>query len=1133
MALPRKNVIANAPGVEFCEGMNADTDQTLSAAAAEVAVRPAAAHDTRRVSSQQDGALGRPFRVIAFDWDGTAVDNRQIDASRVAGLITELLGLGVWVVVVTGTNFRNIEKQLGLHIPPGRRQGLIVCVNRGSEVYGYTEQGRAVRRWLRTATPDEEQALTAIADVVRNEIAVSTGLEIGIVFNRLNRRKIDLIPLPEWADPPKSSIGELQAAVEERLRSRGLDGTIRDVVALTERVAREHGLPDVRVTSDVKHVELGLTDKGDSIAWIKRELLDPLGIPWSDVLILGDEFGPIAGLPGSDDRLRSGVEDAVVVSVGAEPNGVPARVLHLDGGPATFEDVLADQIRMRKEEAGEPSGGLEDGGMARPLRANTLLATFPQPDPAWSLVASNYVPEVELDVESRFTVSNGAVGVRGSLAVPTPTSRPRTFVAGLFELATTEPRVPALIPAPDWPHLQLWIDGEPVTPGNSRPTTVTRILDMRRGILWTHLRHRTRNGKNLQLRVLRFTSLGDRRLAGQVADVEVDQPADVTLDSWIEPARSELVQERRTAELTVWRTNQTRKRLAMASTVRLQVGGRARRPVAVVSGGRRGQRWNWNAMPGQPAVFTRFTSLVRGESQGDAGSAALATLRRAHHAGLDQVAVAHSRAWDERWMASNVEIEGDEAGQRIIRFATYHLVSAANPDDERVSIGARALTGDAYLGHVFWDTEIFLLPYYTLTWPAAARALLMYRYHTLPAARAKAASKGYRGALYAWESADTGEEVTPPYAVGPDEKMVMIHNGQQEHHISADIAYAVWQYWQATGDDAFLRDAGAEIILETARFWASRAEQGPDGRYHIRGVIGPDEYHVAVDDNAFTNGMAKWNVERGVEAADVLRSRWPDRWADLQQRIELTTDELASWAPVAQNLVTGFDPESGLIEQFDGYLDLNPIYVSGYTPRTSPMDVLIGADQVQRTQVIKQADVVMLLALLPDRFSPRVREVNFRFYEARCGHGSSLSPIIHAIVAARVGDTALALRYFREAAAIDLDDTMGNVAMGIHIAGLGGIWQVMVLGFAGLTLCPDGVRFDPRIPRGWTSLRFPIQWRGRRLRVEIRAEPVTFTATLEGAEPLILYVDELTQYLSPGEAWTCQQDEREQVWRVA
>src|SRR5262249_28972250 len=271
-------------------------------------------------------------------------------------------------------------------------------------------------------------------------------------------------------------------------------------------------------------------------------------------------------------------------------------------------------------------------------------------------------------------------------------------------------------------------------------------------------------------------------------------------------------------------------------------------------------RWQWRAFPGYPARFTQFAVLSRGDgAQGEELSRAAA--RRARHFVLQQgtraLLDAHKRAWQQRWTASDVLVENDAEAQHALRFATYHLLSAANPEDERVSVGARALTGDEYHGHVFWDTDLFLLPFYTYTWPEAARAMLLYRYRGLAGARAKAATHGNRGAFYAWEAADTGEEATPQGVLGPDGHAVVYAVATRGVHISADIAYAVWNYWQITGDDAFLRDAGAEMLLETARFWASRVEQDSDGAYHLRGVEGPDEYHTDVDDNAYTNNLAR------------------------------------------------------------------------------------------------------------------------------------------------------------------------------------------------------------------------------------------------------------------------------------
>jgi trehalose/maltose hydrolase-like predicted phosphorylase len=390
---------------------------------------------------------------------------------------------------------------------------------------------------------------------------------------------------------------------------------------------------------------------------------------------------------------------------------------------------------------------------------------------------------------------------------------------------------------------------------------------------------------------------------------------------------------------------------------------------------------------------------------------------------------------------------------------------------------------------VFWDTEIYLLPFFTLTYPEAARALLMYRHHTLPAARARAARFGYRGALYAWESADTGEDVTPSLVIAPTGEVVRLRVAEQEQHISANVAYGVWSYWRATADQRFLVEAGAEILFETARFWASRAEREEDGRCHIRGVMGPDEYHESVDDDAYTNGMARFNLESGAEAFTLLAARWPKRFAELSGRLRLEPDEPAQWLRIGRDLHSGMDDRTGLIEQFQGYFGLEEIDLVAHEPRTAAMDVLLGRERIQRSKIIKQADVVMLLYLLWDRFPPDVREANFRYYDARTGHGSSLSPPIHAAVAARLGDLDLAMRYFRETAEIDLSNTMGNAAGGVHVGALGGLWQAIVFGFAGVTIGDEGLRFDPRLPPGWRRLRCALQFRGQRIPVDVSREP--------------------------------------------
>jgi trehalose/maltose hydrolase-like predicted phosphorylase len=755
-------------------------------------------------------------------------------------------------------------------------------------------------------------------------------------------------------------------------------------------------------------------------------------------------------------------------------------------------------------------------------------ALEPTADLGWVLEEHGYDPLRESSIEARFAIGNGFLGVRGARAVSRGpmwvswqhtlnwASWPRTYVAGLFDMPNTEPPVPALVPAADWLRVRILLNGKPLLRRSGDTLRYHRTLDMRRGVLITDWRQREPAGVVVRVKTFRMVSQSERTIGLQLLRLEVEQGGvDVSLEALFEGAGLGMEAVRLEQDLGVWRTEQSGKGLAMTGAPALQLGSNEIPPRAL---DHFKWSWNWTSVPGQVASFQRLVAVVRSDDvREDPGPAARDALGKARQVGWRRVLGAHEAAWTNRWHCSDIEIEGDGAARQALRFSIYHLNSAANPADERVSIGARALTGDSYLGHVFWDTDIYLVPFYVATWPEAARALLMYRHNTLAGARGKAARMGWRGAMYAWESTDTGEETTPEQIMGPAGTMVQVLCGTQEQHISADIAYAVWHYWQATGDDAFLLAAGGEIILETARFWASRAVPEADGHRHIRGVIGPDEYHETIDDNAYTNIMARWNIRRGLDIAALMADRWPARWVDLAARLGLDDAEFLQWREAAETLVTGFDPQTGLFEQFTGFFALEEIDLSVYAGRTAPMDVVLGRERTQRSQVLKQADVVALMALLPDEFDLPAKVANFRYYEPRCGHGSSLSRAMHAIVAARLGETEMALRYFRETAATDLMDTAGGSAGGVHIAALGGLWQAALFGFAGLALGADALALDPRLPPSWRSFGFRVHWRGRVVKVHIEQDGRRLAATLESGEPMTLAVSGERHAIRPGE----------------
>jgi trehalose/maltose hydrolase-like predicted phosphorylase len=746
----------------------------------------------------------------------------------------------------------------------------------------------------------------------------------------------------------------------------------------------------------------------------------------------------------------------------------------------------------------------------------TLLGEL-RHDPSWILLEEGFTLAREHEVESIFAIANGYVGNRGSLAEGTPLSAPATFIAGVFESDSKPGAVPSLFVLPDWTSVRAWVESCPLAMDQGQILEHRRVLDLRHGVLWREWRHRDINGRITRVVAFRLASLADRHLLVQsVFFTPENYGGVVRLETSIElppnvaasPPREEYKARRSATRPNVLP-------LALRSPGRdITVAFGAASQLVAAEGrdsGRREieiterritERFTVQVEIGGEYRLDRLVSVYSSRDREEEPiEAACARVNALLPGGMQLAAGDHASAWSTRWRKADVEVEGDENLQRALRFAEYHLISAANPQDERVSIGARALTGESYKGHVFWDTETYMVPFYIFTHPESAQALLMYRYNTLPAAREKARAAGYHGAMYPWESADTGEETTPSFVIDPSGQVIAVRNGELENHITADVAYAVWQYWDVTHDEGFFLHGGAEIMLETARLWASRGQVEADGLYHIRHVIGPDEYHEDVDDNAYTNLMAAWNLNRGVETAQVLSDCWPERWRELAGRLQITSEELASWSRFAMVMYTGFDPTTRLFEQHRGYFGLEAINLAAYEPRNTAMDVILGHARIQKTNVIKQADVVMAMYLLWNQFPTEVKEVNFRYYEPRTGHGSSLSPSIHALVAARLGDTAMAEKYLRQAAEIDLGNNMGNAAGGVHAAAIGGLWQAMVFGFGGLEVLADGLRFDPRLLPKWRRLSFPLQWRGSSLRIS--AESQRFSIQIEeGKHPI-------------------------------
>ncbi|TVQ96488.1 MAG: glycoside hydrolase family 65 protein [Spirochaetaceae bacterium] len=503
-----------------------------------------------------------------------------------------------------------------------------------------------------------------------------------------------------------------------------------------------------------------------------------------------------------------------------------------------------------------------------------------------------------------------------------------------------------------------------------------------------------------------------------------------------------------------------------------------------------------------PAIEIETVMAVYSSNDGvDPVDAARNAARSAITEGYTPLFERHRSRWDEVWRRSDIEIDGDPFAQTILRFNTYHNIIATPAHTDHLPIGARGLSCQAYQGAAFWDQEIFNLPMFLYSAPEVARNILMYRYKTLDGARKKARDLGYRGAFYAWVSGDTGEEICPSYFFVDvlSGRKIRNHFNDWQIHVSPDIAYTVRRYVSVTGDWQFMQDYGAEMLFEIARFLHSHCYYKPEkDRYEFIRLLGPDEYHENVDNNSFTNFMARHALRIACEVWDQLGARAPAARAALGRRLDVAEDEVARWRETAEGVfVRSADPQTGLIEQFDGFFQLEDVSPAELKERLIDPGEYWGWPNgiAVETQVSKQADVLQLFVLHPDSYSTEVMRANYDYYEPRTQHGSSLSYSVYATVAAWVGYSQQAYDYFVRSATVDLFNTGkavsgGTFIGGIHTAACGAAWQIVVMGFIDVRMEDGTLKLSPRLPQGWKSVRFFLSIRGAQLRVTVTHDAV-------------------------------------------
>ncbi|MCC8074595.1 MAG: glycoside hydrolase family 65 protein [Clostridiales bacterium] len=508
-------------------------------------------------------------------------------------------------------------------------------------------------------------------------------------------------------------------------------------------------------------------------------------------------------------------------------------------------------------------------------------------------------------------------------------------------------------------------------------------------------------------------------------------------------------------------------------------------------------------------VFTTRDLDCAGKTVAELQAQTLEDLKTSAALGYQALAEESAAQWQlEVWDRAPLDIQGDENSQFdlfALRFAQYHMRLMLPRHDNRMNIGAKGLSGEGYKGHCFWDTEIFLLPYYMFTDPEAARKLEEYRYLSLPGAHRKAKENGYRGAMFPWESAWLDDGETCPLYMGTDiltGTPIKVWSGIIEQHITADVAFGAWQYYAITGDQAFLDDYGYELIMDAAIFWASRLEKGEDGQYHINDVVGPDEYHEHVNDNAFTNYMAQWNLNKAIEYHDELKAERPELFQRLDEKLNLA-EVYPQWVDGAAHIYLPQPTEENILPMDDRFMQGKEIDLTKYKEQDFVAGIMkdYNLEQIQGIQVCKQADCLVLFYLLEDEFPPEVKRASWAYYEARTLHDSSLSLSTHSVQAADMGELDMAYDLFRKAATIDLGPYMGTSDAGIHAASFGGVWQCAVYGFGGVRMLNGKLRIEPKLPKGWDKLQFTLMWQGQKLQVTATKENVV-VENLTGTKPV-------------------------------
>lgn len=746
----------------------------------------------------------------------------------------------------------------------------------------------------------------------------------------------------------------------------------------------------------------------------------------------------------------------------------------------------------------------------RKIHQNVPVRFTPYP---WTVVETEYNEQSNKLNETIFTLANGYIGIRGFFEEGfygrKEESDPAVMINGIYEYYPyrhiwCRPGFPerfhSIVSNVNPIDVVIYVDGERVTLGES-VSNYQRVLDMYRGNVIRKFDFTTKAGKVCSFQFSRFASQTEKHLFAIDVKVNAPEGTDVKICTTLKTlegtniSKKEEIGSDMSNPFTLnvcgfdgeesyidYKTNVSKFGIACAVSEDCALA-----KTQTESGETFVKSTYTGVSDGKEIRYSRYIAFATTRETEDYKDFALGVVRRAKESGYDVVNALSEDYWKDYWETSDICIEGDDLVQQGIRFGLFMINQSAGKDGI-TNISANGLTGTAYSGHTFWDTEIFMTPMFLYSHPEIVKQLLKYRYHILPKAKERASQMDDVGALFSWNSIN-GEECGHVFEAVT-----------AQYHINTDVFFAIYKYYEATGDDQFIEDYGLEILLETSKCLAHRGSfiDRKGGKFCINCICGPDEYNPIVDNNLYTNFLTKKQMAFTLEQVEKLRERNSEKLNELLKKCDIDENELALFAKVRDNMYLPYDKENEIYMQDDNFIYKDPIDIENIPLNKLPLLTNLHPLNLWRYQVCKQADIVLLMFLCSNDFTPEMRKKVFDFYEPRTIHDSSLSAGIHSIVACDIGSTEEAYGYLKQACRMDLDNVNRNTYFGIHAACMGSCYMMIVNGYAGMRVYDGALHFKPFIPENWKGYTFKIVFNGCKVLVKVTAEKTVYKLISDG-----------------------------------